>query len=112
MAQRNQLIFIWIRRDPIIWTMVAAEHLTTESLVESHSTMVEFDRDAECRRKRERPLEAAFARWRRGRDSNPRAGYPARRFRGAPVTTTSVPLRFWRSRPALRVFPPVARLRS
>src|SRR5918994_7434136 len=31
--------------------------------------------------------------WRRGRDSNPRAGYPARRFRGAPVTTTSVPLR-------------------
>ena len=32
--------------------------------------------------------------WRRGRDSNPRAGYPARRFRGAPVTTTSVPLRY------------------
>src|SRR5436190_10566830 len=32
--------------------------------------------------------------WRRGWDSNPRAGYPARRFRGAPVTTTSVPLRF------------------
>ncbi len=31
--------------------------------------------------------------WRRGRDSNPRAGYPTRRFRGAPVTTTSVPLR-------------------
>ena len=27
-------------------------------------------------------------------DSNPRAGYPARRFRGAPVTTTSVPLRW------------------
>ena len=35
--------------------------------------------------------------WRRGRDSNPRAGYPARRFRGAPVTTTSVPLRLLRS---------------
>jgi hypothetical protein len=32
-------------------------------------------------------------RWRRGWDSNPRAGYPTRRFRGAPVTTTSVPLR-------------------
>src|SRR5215212_8399527 len=31
--------------------------------------------------------------WRRGWDSNPRAGYPTRRFRGAPVTTTSVPLR-------------------
>src|SRR5689334_25375641 len=30
--------------------------------------------------------------WRRGWDSNPRAGYPTRRFRGAPVTTTSVPL--------------------
>src|SRR5918993_1028873 len=37
------------------------------------------------------PGPAPF-RWRRGRDSNPRAGYPARRFRGAPVTTTSVPL--------------------
>ena len=35
--------------------------------------------------------------WRRGWDSNPRAGYPTRRFRGAPVTTTSVPLR-WRDR--------------
>src|SRR5260221_2318755 len=33
--------------------------------------------------------------FRRGWDSNPRAGYPTRRFRGAPVTTTSVPLR-WR----------------
>ena len=31
--------------------------------------------------------------WRRGWDSNPRAGCPTRRFRGAPVTTTSVPLR-------------------
>jgi hypothetical protein len=31
--------------------------------------------------------------WRRGWDSNPRAGHPTRRFRGAPVTTTSVPLR-------------------
>src|SRR5258708_33350130 len=31
--------------------------------------------------------------WRRGWDSNPRAGYPTRRFRGVPVTTTSVPLR-------------------
>src|SRR4029079_9441384 len=41
---------------------------------------------------------AGLWRWRRGRDSNPRAGYPARRFRGAPVTTTSVPLRYWRSR--------------
>jgi hypothetical protein len=36
---------------------------------------------------------ADIAEWRRGRDSNPRAGYPTRRFRGAPVTTTSVPLR-------------------
>jgi FtsX-like permease family protein len=35
--------------------------------------------------------------WRRGWDSNPRAGYPTRRFRGAPVTTTSVPLRSVRS---------------
>jgi hypothetical protein len=35
----------------------------------------------------------AIEEWRRGRDSNPRAGYPTRRFRGAPVTTTSVPLR-------------------
>ena len=34
-----------------------------------------------------------FLMWRRGWDSNPRAGYPTRRFRGAPVTTTSVPLR-------------------
>src|SRR5262249_11261056 len=31
--------------------------------------------------------------WRRGWDSNPRAPYGTRRFRGAPVTTTSVPLR-------------------
>ncbi len=31
--------------------------------------------------------------WRRGWDSNPRAAYATRRFRGAPVTTTSVPLR-------------------
>jgi hypothetical protein len=31
--------------------------------------------------------------WRRGWDSNPRAGYPTSRFRGGPVTTTSVPLR-------------------
>ena len=31
--------------------------------------------------------------WRRGWDSNPRAGYPTNRFRGDPVTTTSVPLR-------------------
>ena len=31
--------------------------------------------------------------WRRGGDSNPRAAYATRRFRGAPVTTTSVPLR-------------------
>ncbi len=31
--------------------------------------------------------------WRRGWDSNPRAGYPTKRFRGVPVTTTSVPLR-------------------
>ena len=30
--------------------------------------------------------------WRRGRDSNPRAGYPARRFRGAPVHVPLVPL--------------------
>src|ERR1035437_2081910 len=31
--------------------------------------------------------------WRRGWDSNPRAAYATRRFRGAPVTTTLVPLR-------------------
>jgi hypothetical protein len=32
--------------------------------------------------------------WRRGWDSNPRARFwQARRFRGAPVMTTSVPLR-------------------
>ena len=31
--------------------------------------------------------------WRRGWDSNPRAAHATRRFRGAPVTTTSVPLR-------------------
>src|SRR6188472_2622159 len=37
--------------------------------------------------------ESSLNKWRRGRDSNPRAGYPTRRFRGAPVTTTSVPLR-------------------
>src|SRR6185503_8111065 len=36
--------------------------------------------------------------WRRGWDSNPRAGYPTTRFRGAPVTTTSVPLRLRESR--------------
>jgi hypothetical protein len=34
-----------------------------------------------------------FNDWRRGWDSNPRAPYRTRRFRGAPVTTTSVPLR-------------------
>ncbi len=39
--------------------------------------------------------------WRRGGDSNPRAGYPTRRFRGAPVTTTSVPLRRVACRAAL-----------
>src|SRR5713101_3013947 len=38
-------------------------------------------------------LLSVVKRWRRGWDSNPRAGYPTRRFRGAPVTTTSVPLR-------------------
>ena len=37
--------------------------------------------------------ERQVSEWRRGWDSNPRAGYPTRRFRGAPVTTTSVPLR-------------------
>src|SRR5687767_3302429 len=41
-----------------------------------------------------RRIPAGISRdWRRGWDSNPRAGYPTRRFRGAPVTTTSVPLR-------------------
>jgi hypothetical protein len=45
--------------------------------------------------------------WRRGWDSNPRAGYPTRRFRGAPVTTTSVPLRFLAlAAAASRQFPP------
>src|SRR5436189_5048956 len=42
---------------------------------------------------------AEIENWRRGWDSNPRAGYPTRRFRGAPVTTTSVPLRSTRSGP-------------
>ena len=38
--------------------------------------------------------------WRRGWDSNPRAGdHPTSRFRGGPVTTTSVPLRRGRRRP-------------
>ena len=41
-------------------------------------------------------------RWRRGWDSNPRAGYPTRRFRGAPVTTTSGPLRSCDWRPVGR----------
>ena len=51
--------------------------------------------------------------WRRGWDSNPRAGYPTRRFRGAPVTTTSVPLRFLAlAATASRRFPPPARLGS
>ena len=43
-------------------------------------------------RERARAMRALCV-WRRGRDSNPRADYSARRFRGAPVTTTSVPLR-------------------
>ena len=64
--------------------------------------------------------DAASKGWRRGRDSNPRAGYPARRFRGAPVTTTSVPLRLLlrsgqspslRARGRLRRLPSGARLR-
>ena len=38
--------------------------------------------------------------WRRGWDSNPRAGYPTNRFRGDPVTTTSVPLRTHQSNKA------------
>ena len=42
-------------------------------------------------RRRTRPQ--ASEGWRRGWDSNPRAAYATRRFRGAPVTTTSVPLR-------------------
>src|SRR5215468_10198495 len=37
--------------------------------------------------------------WRRGWDSNPRAPYGTRRFRGAPVTTTSVPLRSCAAQP-------------
>src|SRR6476660_6573860 len=40
-----------------------------------------------------RLLTKKCAEWRRGWDSNPRAPYGTRRFRGAPVTTTSVPLR-------------------
>ena len=39
--------------------------------------------------------------WRRGWDSNPRAPYGTRRFRGAPVTTTSVPLRTGQADPKL-----------
>src|SRR6476659_9249368 len=42
--------------------------------------------------------------WRRGWDSNPRAPYRTRRFRGAPVTTTSVPLRSDRRTSHLTVF--------
>ena len=38
-------------------------------------------------------LKTNVGNWRRGWDSNPRAGYPTSRFRGGPVTTTSVPLR-------------------
>ena len=34
-----------------------------------------------------------FTDWRRGWDSNPRAAFATNRFRGDPVTTTSVPLR-------------------
>src|SRR5436190_17249272 len=46
-----------------------------------------------CRTKEKGPARCGpFQGWRRGRDSNPRADYSARRFRGAPVTTTSVPL--------------------
>src|SRR5881296_3783295 len=37
-------------------------------------------------------LKTKDPRIRRGWDSNPRAPYGTRRFRGAPVTTTSVPL--------------------
>src|SRR5207249_4289441 len=47
--------------------------------------------------------------WRRGWDSNPRAAYATRRFRGAPVTTTSVPLRLRREPLDRRVFRPGAR---
>jgi hypothetical protein len=43
--------------------------------------------------------------WRRGWDSNPRAGYPTRRFRGAPVTTTSVPLQIGGRVPHTTAFP-------
>ena len=39
------------------------------------------------------PRKTSRLMWRRGWDSNPRAPYGTRRFRGAPVTTTSVPLR-------------------
>src|SRR4051812_24144835 len=50
--------------------------------------------------------------WRRGWDSNPRAGYPTRRFRGAPVTTTSVPLRLRNSSEAdLRLYRTVRAVR-
>jgi hypothetical protein len=50
--------------------------------------------------------------WRRGRDSNPRAGYPARRFRGAPVTTTSVPLLTYFARWGPFAFPTSLRARG
>jgi hypothetical protein len=55
------------------------------------------DRPAACRGvtedSRNATSETKLSEWRRGWDSNPRAGYPTTRFRGAPVTTTSVPLR-------------------
>src|SRR6478672_1086117 len=66
------------------WTSTFALSATVDNLRRR-------SRDAVCQPK-PRAQRALGEGWRRGRDSNPRAGYPARRFRGAPVTTTSVPL--------------------
>src|SRR6266540_5935232 len=53
-----------------------------------------------------------MTKWRRGRDSNPRADYSARRFRGAPVTTTSVPLLIYFGRWSLFSFSTSLRARG
>jgi hypothetical protein len=49
--------------------------------------------------RRWRPLVGSDL-WRRGWDSNPRGSCPPTRFRGGPVTTTSVPLQMHRRRAA------------
>ena len=56
--------------------------------------MAERSRDRVAQRATQTKLTRRVSEvWRRGWDSNPRAACATRRFRGAPVTTTSVPLR-------------------